>query len=77
MSDHSPERAATVSGDPVPDPGSGEIADASGPMTEPQQVHFRALCAEAGEDFDETLTSTDAAERIEELERRLPGRGQD
>ena len=77
MTDHSPQQARTVTGEPVPDPGSGEVGGAPEPMTEPQQVHLRALCAEAGEDFDETLTGAEAAERIGELERRLPGRGQD
>ena len=72
-----PEHARTADGDPVPDPGSGEHHDHDGPMTDPQRVHLRALCDEAGEPFDDSLTSHQADERIDELERRLPGRGLD
>ena len=71
------EQAHTASGDPVPDPGSGEIAGPAEPMTGPQETHLQTLCAEAGEPFDGSLSSAEAGRRIEELERRLPGRGQD
>ncbi len=68
--------AHTASGEPVPDPGRG-TEDGSAPMTGPQQTHLRALCDEAGERFDDSLSKAEAATRIDELERRLPGRGQD
>jgi hypothetical protein len=45
-------------------------------MTGPQQTHLRALCDEAGEPFDDSLSKAEADIRIDELERRLPGRGQ-
>ena len=77
MSDESHEQAHTASGEPVPDPGSGAIAGAEEPMTGPQRTHLQTLCAEAGEPFDDSLTSAEADRRIAELERRLPGRGQD
>ena len=77
MSDEPDEHAHTATGEPVPDPGSGAIPGADGPMAGPQETHLRALCAEAGEDFDESLTADQARERIADLEARLPGRGQD
>jgi hypothetical protein len=77
MSHEPHEQAHTATGEPVPDPGSGEIAGPEEPMTGPQRTHLRALCAEAGENFDGSLSSADAASRIAELEGRLPGRGQD
>ena len=46
-------------------------------MTGPQVTHLQALSAEAGEDFDASLDRAGADGRIAELERRLPGRGQD
>ena len=70
------EEAHTATGEPVPDPGHG-TEDASAPMTGPQQTHLRALCDEAGEPFDDSLSKVQADTRIDELERRLPGRGQD
>ena len=77
MHDESVDQARTVGGDPVPDPGSGRIEGAGGPMTGPQHTHLKALCEEAGEPFDASLPSSEAADRIAELEARLPGRGQD
>ena len=77
MNDEPHEQAHTASGDPVPDPGSGAITDAAGPMTGPQRTHLQTLCEEAGQAFDDSLTSAEADRRIAELERRLPGRGQD
>ncbi|HYI35585.1 MAG TPA: DUF3072 domain-containing protein [Thermoleophilaceae bacterium] len=77
MHDEPTEGAHTANGDPIPDPGHGEVAGADGPMTGPQETHLRALCAEAGEEFDGSLTADQARERIEELERRLPARGLD
>ena len=77
MNDESHEQARTASGEPVPDPGSGTIPDAGEPMTGPQRTHLQTLCAEAGEPFDDSLSGADADRRIQELERRLPARGQD
>ena len=77
MHDEPHEQAHTASGDPVPDPGSGAIAGADEPMTGPQRTHLQTLCAEAGEEFDGSLSGAEADRRIAELERRLPGRGQD
>ena len=70
------ESAGTASGEPVPNPGTGTEGDTP-PMTAPQSTHLRALCAEAGEPFDDSLSKAEADRRIEELERRLPARGQD
>ena len=42
-------------------------------MTGAQATHLSTLSAEAGEEFDDTLTKAQASERIEEL-RRLAGR---
>jgi hypothetical protein len=77
MSNDSPEQAHTATGTPVPDPGSGQIVGADAPMNGPLETHLRALCAEAGEEFDGSITGDQARERIAELEARLPGRGQD
>ncbi len=77
MSDEPNEHAHTATGEPVPDPGSGAIPGADGPMTGPQATHLRALCAEAGEDFDASLAADPAGALIADLEARLPGRGQD
>jgi DUF3072 family protein len=77
MSDESHEQAHTAGGVPVPDPGSGTIAGAEEPMTGPQRTHLQTLCEEAGEPFDDSLSGAEADRRIAELERRLPGRGQD
>jgi len=77
MHDELSDQAHTANGEPIPDPGSGAIPGADEPMTGPQQTHLRALCEEAGEDFDKSLTSAEADERIEELEKRLPSRGLD
>jgi len=75
MCDETPDQAHTASGKPVPDPGSGEVAGPSEPMTGPQATHLQALCDEAGEPFDDSLSKAEADTRIDELERRLPGRG--
>ena len=77
MNDEPHEQAHTATGEPVPDPGSGAVPDADEPMTGPQRTHLQTLCAEAGEAFDDSLSGAEADRRIEELERRLPGRGQD
>jgi hypothetical protein len=77
MNDESHQQAHTASGEPVPDPGSGTIAESGEPMTDPQRTHLQTLCEEAGEPFDGSLSGADADRRIQELERRLPGRGQD
>ena len=71
----SDDQARTATGEPVPDPGHG-TEDGPSPMTGPQLTHLRALCAEAGEPFDDSLSRAEADARIDELERRLPGRGQ-
>ena len=77
MNDEPDAQAHTATGEPVPDPGSGAITDTAEPMTGPQRTHLQTLCAEAGEPFDDSLSGAEAERRIEQLERRLPGRGQD
>lgn len=43
-------------------------------MTGAQKSYLKTLCEEAGEDFDDSLTKGQAAERIEELQEKT-GRG--
>ncbi|MGZ5316720.1 MAG: DUF3072 domain-containing protein [Solirubrobacterales bacterium] len=69
--------ARTASGDPIPAPPDAHDPDGREPMTGPQHTHLQALSEEAGERFDDSLSAKAAAQRIEELEDRLPGRGQD
>ena len=45
-------------------------------MTGAQASYLQTLCAEAGEEFDPTLTKAEASKRIDEL-RRQTGRGID
>ena len=77
MHEEQSDQAHTANGEPIPDPGSGAIPGADEPMTGPQHTYLRALCEEAGEEFDGSLTSAQAGQRIEELESRLPAHGLD
>jgi len=44
------------------------------PMTGPQRSYLQTLCREAGEEFDENLTTAQASKKIEELQAKT-GRG--
>jgi hypothetical protein len=44
------------------------------PMTGAQQSYLKTLSDEAGEEFDETLSKSDASKRIDELQHKT-GRG--
>jgi hypothetical protein len=44
------------------------------PMTGAQQSYLKTLSDEAGEDFDETLSKSEASKRIDELQHKT-GRG--
>lgn len=44
------------------------------PMTGAQQSYLKTLSDEAGENFDETLSKSDASKRIDELQHKT-GRG--
>ncbi len=44
------------------------------PMTGAQESYLKTLSDEAGEDFDETLSKTEASKRIDELQHKT-GRG--
>jgi hypothetical protein len=44
------------------------------PMTGAQHSYLKTLSDEAGEEFDETLTKSDASKRIDELQHKT-GRG--
>ncbi|WP_443946997.1 DUF3072 domain-containing protein [Pedobacter sp. AW1-32] len=44
------------------------------PMTGAQSSYLKTLSSEAGEDFDETLTKSQASKRIDELQHQT-GRG--
>jgi hypothetical protein len=42
------------------------------PMTPAQRSYLETLCADTGEQFDESLTKADASKRIDELRSRSP-----
>lgn len=42
------------------------------PMTDAQAAYLKALCGEAGVDFDRTLTRAAASELIDQLRSRIP-----
>lgn len=45
------------------------------PMTDAEAAYLRTLCAEAGVEFDGTLTKAAAAELVDQLKAQLPRRG--
>jgi hypothetical protein len=55
---------------PQRDPDEWKTGDE--PMTEAQRSYLRTLCAETGEEFDDSLTKADASKRIDELRARSP-----
>ena len=58
----------------VKDPDEWTTGDE--PMTGAQHSYLTTLSAEAGEEFDETLSKADASKRIDELQHKT-GRGLD
>jgi len=58
----------------IKDPETWKTGDE--PMTGAQHSYLETLSAEAGEDFDETLTKAEASKRIDELQHKT-GRGID
>ncbi len=52
-----------------------EWATRDEPMTDAQASYLRTLSAEAGEEFDESLTKAEASKRIDELRARSPRLG--
>jgi len=58
----------------VKDPSDWKTGDE--PMTGAQHSYLETLSAEAGEDFDESLSKADASKKIDELQHKT-GRGLD
>lgn len=56
----------------IKDPEDWKTGDE--PMTGAQHSYLQTLSAEAGEEFDETLTKAEASQRIDELQHQT-GRG--
>lgn len=78
MIDTPEDATPSRTGDPDPadyanasaDPNDWAMGD--GPMTAGQAAYLRALCAEAGVDFDPGLTQAAAAERIDQIRAEIP-----
>ncbi|HEX9995101.1 MAG TPA: DUF3072 domain-containing protein [Acidimicrobiales bacterium] len=63
---------ANVQGTPEKDPEEWVTGDE--PMTGPQASYLQTLTREAGEEFDDELTTAEASKRIDELQDKT-GRG--
>jgi hypothetical protein len=53
---------------PNPEKDPDDWSTGREPMTGPQRSSLQALCREAGEKFDETLTKATTSKKIEELQ---------
>jgi hypothetical protein len=78
MVDTPEEATANPSGDPDPAEGSNTSSDprdwvaGDEPMTAGQAAYLKALCAEAGVDFDLGLSRGGASELIDQLRAEIP-----
>jgi len=76
-----PDATTTANGDPAQSQAAGkdpsDWVTGDEPMTAPQASYLQTLCQEAGEEYDDSLSKSDASRRIEELQARLPARGSD
>ena len=65
-------RTTDDSAQPGPQRDPDEWKTGDEPMTDAQRSYLETLCRETGEEFDESLSKSEASKRIDELRERSP-----